>query len=150
MPEVIAAVGREVLKRVDDINAQRLHQAKRFIGQLTDYPELVFQKVPEGYVHTYHLMSARYDGHTVGNNRDELIGLLRNRYSVKAFVQYWPLYRSELFRNFGFGEADVPETDRFYDNMVSFPWWSDMSDEIIDEMGRRTRSALTELRKLAS
>ena len=147
MPEVIAAVGGEVLKRIDDINAQRLHQAQRFMGQLTDYPELVFQHVPEGYVHAYHLMSARYDGHTFGRNRDELIGLLRDGYSVKAIVQYWPLCRSELFRDFGFGQADVPETDRFYDNMVSFPWWSDMSDQVIDEMGRRTRAALDALRK---
>ena len=142
MPEVIAAVGSEVLKRVDAINAQRLHQARRFMGQLTDYPELSFQHVPEGYVHAYHLMSARYDGPC----RDDLIERLRDGYNVKAIVQYWPLNRSELFQNFGFGDAAVPETDRFYDNMVSFPWWSDMSDEIIDEMGRRTRAALDELR----
>lgn len=147
MPEVIASVGREVLKRVDDINAQRLHQAKRFMEQLADYPELVFQHVPEGYVHAYHLMSARYDGVAYGRSNDDLITLLRDGYAVKAIVQYWPLYRSELFREFGFGEADVPETDRFYDNMVSFPWWSDMSDAIIDEMGRRTRAALDALRK---
>ena len=146
MPEVIAAVGQEVLKRLDAINAQRRHQASRFIGQFSDYPELSFQHVPEEHVHTYHLMTVRYDGPSHGHGRDDLIKLLRDTYQVKGFVQYWPLNRSELFRNFGFGEADIPETDRFYDNMVSFPWWSGMSDEIIDEMGMRTRAALDQLR----
>ena len=30
--------------------------------------------------------------------------------------------------------------------MISFPWWSDMPDEVLDHMADRTRSALSELR----
>jgi dTDP-4-amino-4,6-dideoxygalactose transaminase len=62
-------------------------------------------------------------------------------------VQYWPLNRTELFTKFGFGEADAPQTDLFFDNMISFPWWSDMPDGLIDEMVDRTRRALAELRR---
>ena len=78
--------------------------------------------------------------------RDDLIELLFTKYQLKLIVQYWPLYRSELFRNFGLGEAQVPEADRFFDNMVSFPWWSDMSNEVLDEMAERVHGALAELR----
>ena len=46
----------------------------------------------------------------------------------------------------GFGKAVVPETDHFYGQMISFPWWSDMSDELLDEMADRTRKALDEMR----
>ena len=91
-------------------------------------------------------MASRYNATHSGRKRDDLIRLLRQKYNVNVIEQYWPLYRSELFKKFGFGEADVPQTDRFFDNMVSFPWWSDMSAELLDDMAARTRSALDELR----
>ena len=135
-----------MLKRLDAINAQRQEQARRFISALSDYPELSFQRVPEGCEHVYHLMSARYHPGTDGHTRDDLIQLLVTKYNLKCIVQYWPLNRTELFSEFSFGEADVPETDRFFDNMISFPWWSDMSDSLIDEMAERTCLALDEIR----
>mgnify|MGYP002623398646 CR=1 FL=1 len=147
MGEPNAAVGRQMLSRLDDINSQRRHQAARFVNQLRDHPELNFQRVPEECEPSYHLLAARYDGEEFGQHRDDLMLLLRDKYQLKCIVQYWPLNRSELFQKFGFSEADVPETDRYYDNMISFPWWSDMSDELLDDMADRTRSALDELRQ---
>jgi dTDP-4-amino-4,6-dideoxygalactose transaminase len=149
MGEPNAAVGRLLLKRLDAINEQRRRQARRLMTALADCPELVFQAVPEGCEHVYHLLAARFDGG--GNDdsskaRDDLIELLFTKYQLKLIVQYWPLYRSELFRNFGLGQARVPEADRFFDHMVSFPWWSDMSDDVLDEMAARVHAALAELR----
>ena len=147
LPEALAAVGTELLKRLDAINQQRGAQAARFTDALRDYPELSFQHVPDGCEHVYHLMSARYDGQAHGACRDDLLTRLRTEYNLKCIVQYWPLCRTELFARFGFGDADVPETDRFYDNMVSFPWWSDMGDDVLDDMAERTRLALDDVRK---
>jgi len=146
MGEPNAAMGRLLIKRLDQINEQRRHQAARFMGALGDDTELVFQTVPDWCEHAYHLMSARFDGEAIGKHRDELIAHLADAYRLKTIVQYWPLYRTELFRNIGFGEAQVPETDRFFDNMISFPWWSDMPDSLIDDMSGRVKAALTDLR----
>jgi dTDP-4-amino-4,6-dideoxygalactose transaminase len=146
LAEPNAAVGRMMLGRLDAINTQRRHQAARFLTGLSDYPELNFQHVPDGCQHAYHLMAARYDGQQYGRQRDDLMSLIREKYQLTCIVQYWPLNRAELFQKFGFANADIPETNRFYDNMISFPWWSDMSDDLIDEMAARTRSALDEMR----
>ncbi len=146
MGEPNSAVGRLLIKRLDDINRQRRHQADRFIGALQDLPEFNFQKILPGCQHAYHLMAARFDGTSSGKTRDDLIGLLNEDYNLTCIVQYWPLNRSELFQNAGFGEADVPESDRFFDNMVSFPWWSDMTDEVLDDMAGRVIAAVQELR----
>ena len=146
MSEVNAAVGCAALGRLDRVNARRREQASRFVGALQDYPELAFPRVPADVEHAYHLMIARYDGEQYGKHRDDLLALMRDKYRVKCIVQYWPLNRSELFSRLGFGDADVPETNRYYDNMISFPWWSDMPDETIDAMAERTRSALDEMR----
>ena len=145
MGEPNCAVGRLLVKRLDEINAQRRRQADRFIGALADCPELSFQTVPDGCEHVYHLMSARYDA-PAGRHRDDLIQLLFDEYRVKCIVQYWPLNRTELFGRLGFDEANVPETDRFFDSMISFPWWSDMPDDLIDDMANRTRRAIEDLR----
>ena len=146
LPEALAAVGTELLKRLDAINAQRRAQAARFIGALQDYPELDFQHVPDGCEHAYHLVAARYDGEAYGKSRDDLLALLRSKYHLKCIVQYWPLHHTDLFDRFGFGQADVPQTDRYYSSMISFPWWSDMGDDVLDDMAARTRDALAELR----
>lgn len=145
MGEPNCAVGRMLLQRLDAINEQRQHQAQRFMAALKDYPELNFQAVPQGFGHVYHLMAGRFDG-PHGKNRDDLIDLLSSNYSLNVIVQYWPLNRTELFSKFGFEQADVPETDRYFDNMVSFPWWSDMPDETIDDMADRTKKAIDQLR----
>ncbi len=146
MGEPNAAVGRLLLKRIDQINDQRRLQASRFTKALADYPELVFQHVPDDCEHVYHLLPARYDGAN-GKTRDDLIQVMSTEYNLKAIVQYWPLNRSELFTAFGFSDANVPETDRYFDNMIGFPWWSDMSDTLLDDMIERTKLSLDALRK---
>ncbi len=147
LAEVNCAVGRLLIKRLDSINASRRRQAKRFHEALKAVPELVFQELPEGCEHVYHLMAARFDGGASNIQRDALIRLLFDKYEMKCIVQYWPLCRSELFGKFGLGAADVPETDRYFDNMISFPWWSEMGDELVDDLAGRVCAAMAELRK---
>ena len=118
MGEPNAVVGRLLIKRLDQINEQRRHQAGRFREALREDAELVFQTVPDTCEHAYHLMAARFDGQAMDKHRDDLIGRLAEVYQLKCIVQYWPLNRTELFRNIGFGEAQVPESDRFFDNMI--------------------------------
>lgn len=142
-----SAVGRMLIKRLDALNQQRRDQADRFRGYFKDFPELVFQSVPDGYEHAYHLMSARYDGQKFGKTRDDLMELLHSKYNVKMLIQYWPLNRTDLYQQFGFGQASVPESDRFFDNMISFPWWSDMGDQLVDELAQRTCRALQDMRE---
>jgi dTDP-4-amino-4,6-dideoxygalactose transaminase len=144
--EAQCAVGRMLLKRLDDVNTQRLEQADKVRAALSEYPELSFQKVSPDHGHVYHLLAARYDGDQYGKTRDDLIEHLNQNYDVKSIVQYWPLYRSSLFQSFGFGEADCPECDRFFDNMVSFPWWSYMESDLLDYMVDSIRSSLEALR----
>jgi len=141
--EIQAAVGRVALRRLDAINENRRAQARRFRSALADCPELSFQKVPEPRAHVYHLMAARVDG----IHRDDLMELLFKKYEIQCIVQYIPLYRAPLFVEFGFGRADCPNSDAFFDNMISFPWWTHMPDEVLDYMIQSVRAAIAELRQ---
>jgi perosamine synthetase len=147
MGEPNCAVGRLLLKRLDAINAQRQIQAHHLISRLSEFPELQFQPVRPGREHVYHLMPAYYDGGKFGKHRDDLIELLLKKYNLKCGVNYWPINRSELFEKFGFGKAAIPNSDRFFDNMLSIPWWSDMQEAELDDIAGRIAEALVELRE---
>ena len=146
MTEVQAALGTKLMERLDSLNAKRRERAKAFILEMSDYPELVFQKTPAELQNSYHLLPARYDGESYNKSNDELIQLLSEKYRIKAIVQFYPLNRYPLFEKMGFGVADCPNANLFFDNMVSFPFHDWMSDEDFNYMVSSNRSALNELR----
>jgi perosamine synthetase len=83
---------------------------------------LTFQRVPEGCGHSWHLLAARYEGDQWDRTRDEFLEELAFSAGIQAVVQYCPLYRYPMFQKAGFGTAHCPNTDYFFDNMVSFPF----------------------------
>ena len=145
--EVQCALGSAVIKRLDQMNAFRIKRAGLFMDSVKGFPELSFQAVSPHHKHVYHLLSAKYDGKITGKNRDEFISIMAYEYGVKAIVQYYPLYRYPLFKKMGFGAANCPRTDDFFDNMVSFPFHHWMDENDFKYMIDSTVSTLKRLRK---
>ena len=146
--EIQCALGSKLLDRLDSINEQRRKRALKFINQLKDFPELEFQSVPEGCEHVFHLLAARYNGSVYGKKRDDFIGLMAFKHKVKVIVQYYPLYRYPMFIKAGFAKADCPQTDQFFDNMVSFPFHQWLTEKQVQYMLEATIKTLKELRKV--
>jgi len=145
--EVQCALGSALVDRVQSMNTIRQQRYHQFTEAMKDYPELVFQKIPQESESAHHLLPARYDGQSYGKNRDDLMKLMAFEYGVKVVVQYYPLYRYSIFKRSGFGEAQCPETDRFFDNMLSFPFHYHMSESDFSYMIDVTRKSLETLRK---
>ena len=144
--EVQCALGIQLMGRLDDLNAKRNRNARRIIESLAEWPELQFQKIPEGSTHAYHLLSARYDGGLSNATRDDLIRLLASEYKIQPVVQYYPLYRYPLLAKAGMGKADCPNTDEFFDNMLSLPFYEWYSDEQLEYLICSVREAVHSLR----
>ena len=144
--EVQCALGTKMLQRLDAIAAQRAERAQRFISALVDYPELRFQQVPDGCGHSWHLLAARYDGQRWRRSRDEFMSDLAFSAGVRVAVQYRPLYRYPMFQKAGFGHAVCPNADRFFDNMVSFPFQQWMPEEQFELMASLVRESLERMR----
>lgn len=147
LTEIQSFTGSLLLKRIDQLNDARIERANRLKEALREFDELSFQKVPPGSRHVFHLLTARYDGSRYGKNRDDLIRHLAYEHKVKAIVQYFPLYRYPFFKDLGLGSADCPNTDRFFDNMVSFPFQVWMSEEDFVYLINAVRESLVTLRK---
>jgi perosamine synthetase len=144
MTEAQAAVGILLLNRLDILTEQRRIRAMVFRDAMRDFPELHFQGMYTQQSHSHHLLPARCI--SKGWNRDDLIRLLSTAYGIKAIIQYYPLNRYDLFRKAGFGQAEVPETDRYFDNMISFPFSLVIDDEDFTYLIESVRSALRQLR----
>lgn len=140
--EVECALGTKLLQRIDDMNEKKRRRACDIIDRLAkDAPELIFHKVTDDR-HTYHLLVAQ----VAEGKRDAFIRKMFAEKGVKCVVQYCPLNRYPFYQKTGFGEASCPNTDLFFDNMVSFPFQEWMSDDDIDYMVSSSIEVLQSLR----
>ena len=137
--EVECALGAKLLDRLDEMNTQKRKKANKFIDELSEFKFLEFHKVEDNQ-HNYHLLVAR----VLNNKRDEIMKKLVYDKKIKCVVQYYPLHRYPLYIKLGFGEADVPNSEEFFDNMISFPFQQWMSDEEFEYMLESTKQVLKE------
>lgn len=138
--EVECALGVKLLDRIDKMNAQKRVRAVKFIDELKEFDELVFHKI-EDSKHNYHLLVA----YVKNGKRDEVMKKLVYDKKIKCVVQYYPLNRYPLYQKLGFGEANCPNTDEFFDNMISFPFQHWMSDSDFTYMLESTKEVMKAL-----
>jgi dTDP-4-amino-4,6-dideoxygalactose transaminase len=72
---------------------------------------------------------------------------MAQHHEIQCVVQYYPLNRYPLYRDLGYGNANVPNTDAFFDNMVSFPFSHLLDDKQIDQMLSAIRETMDFLRR---
>ena len=137
--EIECALGVKLLNRIDKINEQKRQRAIRFIDAMAEYSQLEFHR-EETERHNYHLLVAR-----VTNSERDTIMTKMAEAGVQCVVQYYPLNRYDLYKKSGFGEANCPNTDLFFDNMISFPFEHMMSDETFTELISITKKVITNL-----
>ena len=137
--EVECALGAKQLDRVPQINAEKRARALHFIDALAGYPELVFHRV-DSTRHNYHLLAARMDASV--ERRDDFMRRMFYDHGVKCVVQYYPLNRYPFYQKLGFGTADCPNADAFFDHMISFPFQHNLSDSEFEHMLDVTRKVL--------
>ncbi len=146
LSEVQCGAGIMMLKKLDFFNKIRIKRARKFINFLNDFEELNFNKDFKNKRHVYHLLSAYYKP-TKKINRDDLINLLYKKYKIKCAIQYYPLYRYDLFKKMNVKKSLCKNTDKFYDNMISFPFHLWMTNEDFNYLIHSVKKSLIELRK---
>ena len=138
--EVECALGEQLLKRVDEINAEKRRRALTFMDELQDFSELEFHR-EDSERHNYHLLVARL----INGKRDQFIRTMAQQHSIQCVVQYYPLNRYDLYQKLGFEMANLPNTDEFFDNMVSFPFQQTLTEADLSYMLDCTRKVLRSL-----
>ena len=138
--EIECALGTKLLDRLDQMNREKRKRALCFIDSLQQYDILEFHRVDSDR-HNYHLLVAR----VIDGTRDEIMKLMVHEKGIQCVVQYYPLNRYPFYQKLGFGQAVCPNTDLFFDNMISFPFHHWMSDQDFEYMLQSTREVLEQL-----
>ena len=71
--------------------------------------------------------------------------MMAEQEQIQCVVQYYPLYRYDLYKKSGYGTANCPNTDLFFDNMISFPFHHMMEDQDFELMLSSTKRVLNKL-----
>ncbi len=125
--EASCALGIKLLDRVDQINKEKRARALKVIDQLAECSELLFHREASER-HNYYLLAAEMQP----GLRDRFIRRMAEHHRIQCVVQYYPLNRYPFYRDLGLGDAHIPNTNKFFDNMVSFPFSHLLRDEEID------------------
>lgn len=133
LSEIQCASGHLLLKRIDQLNKKRISRARKFISHFKHNDVLSFNESFLKKRHVYHLLSA-YVKPSKNFNRNTLIKELYDNYQIKCATQYYPLYKYSLFKKYGYGKGKCLNTEKFYNNMISFPFHVWMSEKNFDYM----------------
>ena len=136
--EIQCALGAMLLDRIEEINRLKRKRALKFIDSCGPYPQLEFHR-ESSTRHNYHLLVGKFND----GSRDHFIRTMAKEHGIQCIVQYHPLYRYDFYKKLGFGEANCPNTDEFFDSMVSFPFHHTLSEGQLEQIVEATLQTLS-------
>ncbi len=127
LPDLLAAIGREQLKKADRFLAERREIAGIYSAAFRDLP--FAEPAPDGPGHAWHLYSLRLKPGTLRAGRDEFVGGLREA-GVGTSVHFIPLHTMPYWaRRYGLEPESFPEALASFQRTVSLPIWQGMGPE---------------------
>lgn len=143
MTDIQAALGLAQLRRYPDLMARRHEIVERYEQALDGMPVEVLAHRGEDFLSSAHLMLVRLVGKSRAF-RDALIVALADE-GVSANVHYKPLPLLSAYRALGFDIADFPQALAQFENEVTLPLHTLLSDDDIDYVADALRRAWSAL-----
>jgi dTDP-4-amino-4,6-dideoxygalactose transaminase len=128
MTNIQAAIGLQQLKRLPGFNERRIANAAYLNDQFDGIPT---PRVRPGYRHVYHQYTIRVPG-----ARDKFAARLKES-GVESRVYYpLPVHRQPAYAERGFGDIQLPQSDRASREVLSLPVHPGLSDEDLAQVAR--------------
>jgi len=125
LDSVHAAFGIVQLKKLDSMNKRRREIAKYYKENLST--KLSFTEDNQKHYHIYHLFPIRLPKEV---NRDEFIDKLKQN-NIGASLHFIPLHLHSFYQN-RFAKEDFPIANKVFENILSIPICSAMTNEEIE------------------
>ena len=141
MTDVHASIGLGQLPKLRHANERRRAIAARYDRELTG---VITPPVPDGAHHVYHQYTLR-----VSDPVEFAAGLERRGVGSNVYYPV-PVHRQDPFRDAGYGDAELPVTDRLVGEIVSIPVHPALSDADVDSVIAAVNAAAVEQRPLTA
>lgn len=142
MTDVAASLGIQQLRKVKRFQTKRAEMASRYHAAFADLPLILPAKAPAGEVHSWHLYVVRLSPDApIG--RDEFIQALSAK-GIGTSVHFIPLHIQPFWRDrYGLTPEQFPQTTRAYENTISLPLYTRMTDADQSRVIRAVRGLLS-------
>ena len=121
MTDFQAALGASQLLRADEGLTRRKEIALNYYQAFKDLSFILRQSgMIEG--HAYHLYIIEVE------NRLELYNYLRAN-KILSQIHYFPCHLMPYYKQFGWGEGDLPNAEKYYSGCLSLPMYPSMTDK---------------------
>ena len=147
MSEVQAAIGRQQINRLEQINTIRGRNFSRLSSLIGDYSDVLIIDAKSGdFVNSHYCLTIVMHG-DLDDMRDDVMAALNSR-GVGTSVYYpHPVPRLEYYRKkYGYMAAEFENAEAISDNSIALPVGPHLSDEDIDYIGRVFRDIIEGIR----
>lgn len=132
LPDLLAAVGREQLKKADLFLEQRRAIARRYLEAFGG--EEAFEMPPLDPAHTWHLFSLRLRPGVLSIGRDEFADRLQAA-GIGISVHFIPLHTMSYWsKRYALEPSDFPEAYGKFSRSISLPIWQGMSEAQVNRV----------------
>ena len=134
MTDVIAAIGLVQMKRFAGMLARRKQLIERYDEALKDENVKVLPHYTDDYTSSGHLYLVRLLGRSY-DERNELMAKMAER-GIATNVHYKPLPMMTAYKRIGFDIKDFPNAYHLFENEVTLPLYTKLTDEQVDYLLR--------------
>lgn len=140
MTELQAALGISQMKRLDTFVAQRHALARRYNELLVDLPLTLPWQHPDSYS-GMHLYVVRLQLDKINKTHRQVFEELREA-GIGVNLHYIPVHTQPYYQEMGFKQEDFPEAEKYYQEAISLPMYSMLSEEQQDSVYRSLKATL--------
>lgn len=134
MTDVQAGIGLGQLKRYDYMLKRRHEIVEKYEKAFKDTRVIVPKHASENHTSSGHLYLTRLEG--IGlEERNEIIIKMEER-GISTNVHYKPLPLLTAYKNLGFDIRDYPNAYNLFENEISLPIYSTLTDEEVDYISK--------------
>jgi len=127
LDEIQAGILRIKLKRIDEYNRMRRNNALLYKEGLKDLPIILPEELPD----TYHV----YNQFTIRSEKRDAIRDALNQNDIASMIYYpLPLHLQEVYRDLGYKEGDLPESEKASKEVISLPIYPELTEGQIAEI----------------
>lgn len=130
MTDITAAIGLVQIKRYPDMLARRKQLITHYNEALKDEDINILSHYTDEYNSSGHLYIVRLQGRT-SEERNEIIRNLALR-GIATNVHFKPLPMMTAYKRLGFNIDDYPNAYHFFENEITLPLYTKLTDEQVD------------------
>ena len=126
MTDVLAALGRSQMERLDIFVKRRRELAAQYEKLLAGLPLKLPMQEPAGS--SWHLYVVRLDFSQVKVDKKTIFARMRDR-GVSLNLHYIPVHLQPYYSTLGFQKGDFPVSEKYYEEVFTLPLYYGLTDE---------------------